>query len=222
MFMDDLESRKDTIERNLAIAERRGDATAIERLMAELRELDPQSLAVIKADVQVLIKSKKGDEALKMLSEACAARPDDKELASLFADVVYKQKIDGVTVDMDAPASAFEESTTARASAMTSMFLPGLGQILAGDVPKGYFMTGGYLGGWITVFLIPNGIAGFMKLLGLSRDPGIQFNGLILLPMGMIVAIYLWSISDASIAAKPYKKTIVEHPKPPVDKDFEI
>jgi hypothetical protein len=41
-------------------------------------------------------------------------------------------------------------------------------------------------------------------------------------PMFMIVVCYLWSMADAGSAAKRYKRTKIDRPAPPVDKDFEI
>jgi hypothetical protein len=220
--MAEIDSKLEELERQYAIAKRRGDVAAAASALAQMREMAPDATVVLLADADELILSRKPKEALEMLATAVASRPDDKPLASRYAELVYEQKIGGVDVFDDAPASAFEEATTARASAAVSMLVPGLGQILSGDVPKGYMMTGGFITGAISLFLIPDGIQGFLKIVGFSRNPGVQFNALVLVPMFMIVVCYLWSMADAGSAAKRYKRTKIDRPAPPVDKDFEI
>jgi hypothetical protein len=210
--------RIEQLNRELQVYRRRDDQAQIKRILEEMREISPNSSPVWEALGDEAAAAKDYKAARDAYKRAFESDELNKSAERKHADMVAAIELPGIELPT---GGDFEAASNGMVGVLLSAFLPGLGQVVTGFPQKGGAMIAIYLVAWFFVFLIPNGIAGLMALVGISK--GSPFNGLVLVPLLVAMVTWIVSLADASTTAKKYQShKRIDRPIPPVDKEFEI
>lgn len=209
-----LADRLESLERRLVIARRQGDYSALESLLAEARELAPGSAKVLEWEGDDFAARGRIGDAVKAYRGAHELAPDDADIERKFAEAVI-----ATTPGLDAPLSQVESFANAKKAAVLSALVPGLGQLVMGQRETGLAMLSLWLLAIVGCLAVPNGVSGLLSLMTPSPQ---EINVLVLLPMALGFAVWLWAINEASARAKRHDPKHIQRPEPPVDKPFEL
>ncbi|MFW5698041.1 MAG: hypothetical protein ACOCX1_05755 [Fimbriimonadaceae bacterium] len=146
--------------------------------------------------------------------------PKNPRIEDKFAEMHF-QTTEALAAGMAGSSSAVLMMADAKRAAIFSLFVPGLGQLTLGDRRRGLTMLITFLVSLVWLILTPDGISGLLRLVFASAGSS-QFNGVVLVPLFVLFAVYLWSIGDAKGKADKVKAEKVKRPVPPVDKSFEL
>lgn len=207
------------IERGLALAKRRNEPGAVRRARQAIEALDQAHPGVMMMRADLLTEEGQLDKAIEIYQEALKGESPDPEIENKLAAAVLKKSR---TNDFGMAMSDYETIAEAKSNLVLSLVVPGLGQLVSGQTSKGAALMGGWLGCLLFAALIPGGFRGLLGLFGVQQTP---FNPLILLPifgMGLCFAISWGDMAGRAKQVVPSRKKPVEHPVPPVDKDFEM
>ncbi|MBS1706950.1 MAG: hypothetical protein JST40_13875 [Armatimonadetes bacterium] len=209
----------EALVRKLALARRRGEREAVNSMLNQLKEEAADSPFAWEAQGDEYIERKYFTRAQEAYKKAHELEPSNASLERKYAEAVLLASGGQPWDTVGESLSGFENYTSGKIAMTLSFMLPGLGQIALGAVRKGAALMTAYIVGWFFILLIPNGLQGLLGLIGLSKVP---FNSMVLLPLGMVSVAWMWALADAASQMKVHKRIEIEHPKPPVDKDFEI
>jgi len=211
------QEKLESLAREAAIARRRGDRDNLTKVMEQAKELAPDSPQVMEFIGDELMERKKYAEAADIYRKAHELAPDNKSLESKHADAAYAKAMGSLPMDLK---SDFDNVANARVAAILSAICPGLGQIVSGEVGTGVAMLVGWVVSWGITLAIPNGLKGLLSVVGIGRA-NVNFNPLVLLTLFVAAGIHLWAYADAASKVKVAQpKKMVDHPVPPVDKDY--
>ncbi|MBL8048161.1 MAG: hypothetical protein JNJ45_05715 [Chthonomonas sp.] len=205
------------IQRDLAMAQRRNEPGAVRRARQALEALDQEHPGVQMSLADLYVLDHQSGKAIELYRKALERTPGDKEIENKMATAILAQ-----SGDFGMPLSQVENVAEVKTNLLASMVVPGLGQVLSGDVKKGVVMMTVWGGFLLFGLLIPDGIRG---MAGLFKSSSVPFNSLILLPllgMGVVFALSWGDMAGRAKQVLPNRRERVSHPTPPVDKDFEI
>ncbi|MCH8978667.1 MAG: hypothetical protein IH945_05425 [Armatimonadetes bacterium] len=193
----------------------RGHGSVAERLTDEAAEVAPGSAAVQVALGDLLWGRKQYKKARDKYHVAHLLEPDNAGYETKWAESLL-----GSAGDPESRGtSRAEVYASAKTGAVLSFIIPGLGQIVMGEVGKGLTMMSLWAGGWTWAFLVPNGLSGLPHAFGLNAKVD-TFNALVLVPIGIATIAWLWSLTSAGSRAKSYQARTIERPVPPGEGDF--
>lgn len=195
----------------------RGDKPSARKALEEAVAIAPGSLDVIEAQVQDLLARSQSSKAKSLLKDGLLLYPGNAKLETRLAELLFNLD---VVENAGENLSDFEKASQGRIAAWASVFVPGLGQMITGRIPLGIGVLAVFVICWILITSIPDGLRGLFSLVGLGGASPTTFNGAVVLPLFIATATHLFSIADASHHAKKLSRVKIEHPLPPVDKDF--
>ena len=203
--------------REFVLFERRGDATNSKRIFDQLMEVAPGHPEVIFVNAQSLLKSRKRKAVLAMLKAGLEIHPKHPKLEEMYAEqVLIASGKDFATLKQ----TDLEVMASAKTATIFSSIVPGLGQIVLGEITLGASILITWLIAMIWMFSIPNGLSGIPSLIGLGKSSATNFNGSVFIPIFIGICAWLYATTDASSRAKRATPKTIERPKPPVDKEF--
>ncbi len=205
--------------RQAQISKMRGQNLEADRLLKQAAEIAPGSVAVLEAVGDDLMARKQSRKARDVYAQALKIDPTNASVERKFAECILATS---TAFDPMNPGSAVSNDSLANAktAGCLSLMIPGLGQIVTGKVQRGVIMLSIVVVGWLCALLIPDGIKGLMKMVGLTKEQA-EFNALVMLPLGAAACAHLWSVMDMVTQAKLTPKKHVDRPRPPVDMPFE-
>lgn len=215
--MDPLKSpeaiRAEQLLRQAQLAKLRKQPDIAAKLLAEAAEAAPDDVDVLVAQGDDFVERSQFQKALESFDRARKADPHHADAERKYGEMVLKTKGIEDMFNMDAPAAP----DGMRLAPLLNIFLPGLGQYVAGQTRKASLFFLPWLTGWIIAGLIPGGISGLGSLFSRSQA---EFQPVVLAPLLVSAIAWLASISDAGSAAKKATPRKIERPTPPVDKPF--
>jgi tetratricopeptide (TPR) repeat protein len=195
----------------------RGDKSKAKDLLDEAEKAAPRSAPVLAALGEAALERHNVKEAVRLYALAKAAEPGNVAYERRHAEAVFRQS-QGTIFDPTARSGAgFEAVASAKAAVILSVMLPGLGQIVSGEIGKGVFLMAVWLGSWIAVMMI--GFKGLFAAIGMGSSA--DANLAAMLPLALAVMFHLWAILDASTKAKSFDRRKVDRPVPPSHLPFE-
>lgn len=200
------------------VAKMRGQKAEADKLALQAQAAAPNAPAVIEAigdDFRERNQTKKAETAYK---QALKYDPDNISLQRKHAEMVLRNDAVANAMMHMTDEGAFEAVATAKSATLFSLILPGLGQIVSGQIGKGVFLMGGWVVGMVWVMLTPGGIPGLLKAVTGASS---QFNASILVPLFIAVICHFVSIFDAASRAKGSTKRRINRPVPPSNLPFE-
>lgn len=216
--LDPIRDQVERIERELAVAKRRGDPEALSQAQKALEALDQDNAYVLAFQGDLLSERGHHEKARQVYAKAHELVPNDVDIDRKLAQAIFLTMPTAGLM----PSSEFESVATAKTALILSLMVPGLGQLVRGKVALGLGLLIGWLLCWLWGVSVPNGFPGLFHLFGIGQVSA-PFNGVILLPifgMAMAFAVSWGEAASALKSVEPKKK--IEHPVPPVDKEFEI
>ncbi|MBL8088660.1 MAG: hypothetical protein JNM85_11395 [Chthonomonas sp.] len=207
------------LERQLRILRNRGDQAGVQKTFEEMLSLAPNNTKVLEAAGDEFLVRGQRSKAREAYKRAFELDPTNASAETKFAETVFA--MDAADVSKLLGTSEFELSSVGKLAVVQSLLVPGLGQTTTGRTQVGAMMMFGYIVGLLITLLTPGGLSGIFTALGMSGSR-VPFNPLVLLGIALAVGTYLWSLIDMRAATANIKRTVIVHPKPPVDKDFEI
>ncbi len=195
----------------------RGDTKESDRMLERALEVAPGSAQVLEEMGDRQVKQRKLQAAKESYAAALAAEPSRASAERKYGETVLALQMvldpskilgDGLSED--------DSFVSARALPILSFLVPGLGQIVNGEVPKGLTM----LLVWAGSILLTGMLSDQFRTFGSLLQSGSDFNALALLPLFSAVMAFGWSVGDAASTAKLKEKRQIVRPTPPVDKEF--
>lgn len=203
--------------RQAQLARIRGNDSVADRLLTEAAEIAPGAATVLEAIGDDFSRRRQMAKARDAYAKAIAADP---KLVS--AERKYAEAVLATSATIDPFMMAEMDSGTmasGKAAMIISIFLPGVGQMVTGQIAKGLIMLVGVFGGWAASIAMPKGVSEILKALGgRQADP----SGLVFVTLGIAAACHLWSMFDASSQAKRFTPRKIERPVPPSDRPFDL
>ncbi|MFQ3587837.1 MAG: hypothetical protein SNJ74_05780 [Fimbriimonadaceae bacterium] len=197
------------------LAASRGQRSEAERLLREASALAPNAPSVLQAIGDAHVEAKRWIEARDAYAEAIRLDPGNVALERKHASAVFQiaQAQLGSTASS---AGQFDRMATARAAALYSLFLPGLGHILSGHVGVGAGIMGAWVASVVAFFLTGPG-----RFVEWAFGRGTDFNVSTFVFAIVALSIHIGSASVLAKDAKAAAKRSVDRPRPPVDLPFE-
>lgn len=208
------EAELERIIREARVAKMRGESQRAGDLMEQAIQVAPESPQVHALIGDDLMERMQYAKAVDAYAQARELAPDNVAIETKHAEAILAQQ------GMSDPFAIASEGVDSYASGMSAVFLTiivsGLGHYVLGMKGKGvtFFLT--TIGGWIFALLIPQGLERVPNLVRGGPEP----NYLVFLPLGIALLSHLWALFDVSAIAKQHKPKRVDHPTPPVDKEF--
>lgn len=208
------------IIRRARLARNRGQNVQADELLRQAADVAPNSPAVLEAigddhyDKGQLGKAREYYERAFRLDKSNVSVERKFGMTLVQTDPIATMMV----TDLDEPMIG------TKVPPLLSAILPGLGQIVSGEVGKGVALLIFYVGSLAWVLSIPNGVQGLLGFVSgkSGQGPGqVPFNATVLLPIFMGVVAWIISVSDATMKAKARRFTPVDRPRPPVDLPFE-
>jgi hypothetical protein len=200
-----------------AVARMRNDLVEHRRILDKLKKTAPESPQVLEFLADELWERKKHVEAAAAYAKALKLNPDSVVLQRKHAEAILASHAGDFALmngmDYESPAGA-------KAGSVLSLFCPGLGQIVAGNIPRGAAFLIGWLLCLIIAFSLPNGMPGLLSMIGIGKNH--ELNPLVFLPLFGAGLIHAISFAEMAALAKKVEPKKIERPVPPVDKDFEL
>lgn len=198
-----------------SLAKIRGSDSLAERLTDEAAEKAPGSAAVQAALGDVLWGRKQYKKARDKYRTAHQLEPDNASYETQWAESLLGSAGD----PENRGKSRAEVYASAKTGAVLSFIVPGLGQIVMGEVGTGTAMIVLWAGGWTWALLVPNGLSGLPHVFGLNAQVD-TFNAMVLVPIAIVTVTWLWSLTSAGSRAKSFQPKDIERPVPPGEGDF--
>lgn len=208
--------RADRLLQEYALAKRRGLKQEATKKLEEANKVAPGFDQVIFAVAEDLVERGQRRLAGAHLKRGMATHPTNVRLERLYAETVLALSPDSQFDGL----SDLEVMARGQSAVWLTTIVPGLGQVVTGRTRLGISFFTIWFIGIVWAFLIPNGIAGLMKMMGLNRDPLVDFNAGVLAPLLLAALAHFSAIGEASGYAKRVKPRSIERPVPPVDKPF--
>jgi tetratricopeptide (TPR) repeat protein len=194
----------------------RGEKAKAKELLDQAEKSAPSSAVVLAALGEAALERRNLKEAVRLFGLAKDADPTNIAIEKKHADAVFEEKAKGMFFDPSAMSSS-ETSAGAKSSMLMSVLLPGLGQIVSGEVGKGIFLMAMVAFGWISAVLI--GFRGLFAMLGMG--PSKDSNAIVLIPLGLAILFHMIAMFDSAAKAKTIGKRKIDHPVPPANLPFE-
>lgn len=200
-----------------SVARIRGQSAIAERALKEAAEIAPGS---------ALVRAALGDE-LWGRGQFKNARVE-YQLAHLLDptnvnyEVKWAEAILGSTGDPLALSHELRDSyASGKSAAIFSLILPGLGNIVIGQIQKGIIMISIWVLGWTWAVLTPHGLSGIPHLLGFKAKVD-TFNYGVMFPLALITFVWFWAAFSTASKAKQYTPKKIERPVPPGEGRIDI
>ena len=206
---DDLELAEKFI-REAHIASMRGDRAKAKELLDEAEKAAPHSATVLVALGDAAIERHNQKEALRLYDLAKAAEPGNVAIERKHAETAFRIS-QGTIFDPTIGSQGVEAVASAKAAVVLSVFLPGLGQMVTGEVAKGIAMMVAWAGGWVWALLL--GFNGLFGMIGLRASK--EANPTVLLPLAIAILSHMIAIFDAAAKAKTAERRKILRPPPP-------
>ncbi|MCH7945380.1 MAG: hypothetical protein IIC73_05115 [Armatimonadetes bacterium] len=198
-----------------SLAKIRGHGSVAERLTDEAAEKAPGSAAVQAALGDLLWGRKQYKKARDKYHTAHLLEPDNSGYETKWAESLL-----GSAGDPESRGkSRAEVYASAKTGAVLSFIVPGLGQIVMGEVGTGITMMVIWAGGWTWALLVPAGLSGLPHAFGLNAKVD-TFNAMVLIPIAIVTVTWLWSLTSAGSRAKSFQPKDIERPEPPGEGEF--
>ena len=194
-----------------SLAKIRGNGSVAERLTDEAAEKAPGAAAVQAALGDILWDRQQYSKARDRYHIAHLLEPSNAGYETRWAE--------SFTSLAGGPSGGTASYASAKTGAVLSFMVPGLGQIVLGEVRLGLTMLGLWAGGWTWAFFVPNGLSGLPHAFGFNAKVD-TFNAIVLLPLAIATLAWLWSLTSAGSRAKAFKRKSIERPIPPGEGDF--
>lgn len=211
----------EVLERQRQLLRRRGDKAGVEKTLEQMKEVCENSSLVQEAIGDNFLERGQRTAARKAYDVARKLNPKNVSADRKFAETVFAMEAADIASLLDT-RDAFEIATEARVEFVQSLLCPGLGQFMRGDVAMGLALFAGFVGGIILVVVAPGGLPGALHALGVSGDRGTPSSPLVFLGLLLIFGSYMGSLIDAKIKSNRTAKIRIDHPEPPVPKNFEL
>lgn len=197
------------------LAASRGQRTEAERLLREASDLAPNAPSVLQAIGDAHAEAKRWAEARDAYAKAVRLEPGNVALERKHAAAVF-QIAQGQLDSMSSSAGHFDGMATARAAALYSLLLPGLGHILSGFVGVGVGIMAAWVFSVVAFFLTEPG-----KFVEWMFGRGTDFNVLTFVFGIVALSIHIGAASVLAKEAKSAARRSIDRPRPPVDLPFE-
>lgn len=196
--------------RNYVVLKRRGDKAGATQALEAAISVAPGNTEVLEHQAHDLLERGQSKAARELLKRALELHPAHPVLENLYGELVLKS----VEVsDLFSLQSDYEVMSRRKIGAWLSFFVPGSGQIVAGSFALGVAMLVIFVLAIVWAISVPNGLSKF----GQS-----SFNGTVLIPIFIGLFTWIVSIVEAASASKNITTKTIDHPVPPIDKDFEL
>ncbi len=169
---------------------------------------------MVECQADELLRAGKRNEAMETYKIAFTLDKRNVSAERKHANLVFSSKASAISLSM----SVGESLASAKSATILCTFLPGLGQMVSGQMVKG----GAFAGIWIclmaAIILIPNGMSGIVGTVsGKARD----VNPAIFLVLGGAFVVWISSLVDMQSVSRSHearqKREKALHPPPPVD-----
>lgn len=199
------------------VASMRGLKQEAEAHLKKAMELAPRSPAVLAAVGEDFAKRGQIKKAMEAFRQAKDADPSNPQLESRYAELVLKN---AAAFDPFTTPVPTESLASAKSAVLLSAIVPGLGQLVSGQVVKGISILLGWLISWIIALAIPNGLRSLVQA---AAGGASDFNTAVLFPVFTGVCFHLGAIVDATarVKAQQAHSRRIERPVPPANLPFE-
>jgi len=210
----------------------RGEKSKAEDVLKEALILAPGSTDAHVAYGDFLVSRRAYKLAVSIYGMAARLAPGRIDVERKHAEAILSESLAADPLgNLARSENSIDESlVSAKAAAVLSFFLPGLGQVLTGFRKPGYIMMAGYIVCWCLIAAIPDGIAGMGSLVRIgggssqSSQPNQgrvnnspPFKPEVLIPLFGAFVFLMWSVADGTEKAKRAEPKKIAPPKPPVD-----
>lgn len=196
--------------RNYVVLKRRGDKPGATQALDAAIAAAPGSAEVLEHQANNLLERGQTKAAIELLKRGLELYPAHPVLENIYGELVLRSVEVG---DLFSLQSDFEVMSRRKISAWFSLFVPGSGQIVSGNFTLGIFFLIVFILSVVCAVSVPNGLNKF----GTS-----SFNGTVLVPIFIGLLTWIASIGEAASASKRITIKSIEHPVPPIDKDYEL
>lgn len=210
-------SRAEQLIRQSRLARQRGQGARADDLLREAADAAPGAAVVFEAIGDAHYEGGRMLKAKEAYGKAFKLDPKNIGVERKFGMAL-------VASDPWSNAALLTEETAAGAKSqvLLTAMVPGLGQMVGGEVAKGLTMAAVYVGCWAWALAIPRGIQGLIEMVFGRSGPGqAQFDALVILPLGIAIVTWFIAVADSKTYAKAHSRRSVERPRPPVDMPFE-
>jgi TM2 domain-containing membrane protein YozV len=219
---DEQVQKAENLLRQARLARTRGQNQEAARLLAEAQAAAPTAPVVLEAIGDDFVEQKqlkKAREAYKRAMDVSTALTGrvPAVLENKYAMAVMRSE--SASWSMPSTGGGVEAYASAKSSVVLSVLVPGLGQIVGGQIVKGAIILTLWLVCLVWLVLMGDHLRGVLGAMLGRRE---TFNAIVLLPLFAGVFLWIGAIIDASSRAKRYAlRPDTERPKPPVDLPFE-
>ncbi len=215
-------AQADQLMRQANLARVRGQKDVAEKLMEEARTVAPGSVAVLEAIGDEFADRKQMKKAMEVYKQAMAIDPSRVSVERKYAELVLKNSVLTDPFALSGPDSGTMAS--GKIAAIMSIVVPGLGQVVTGQVNKGIIMFVGCALGWLWLVIPVGGphakIEGLLTLV--NSKIGVPLEPSAFVALFVAMGFHLWSMFDAASNAKRWTPPRIDRPVPPSDRDFEL
>jgi len=216
---DLIREQLETLEGRRQVAIRRGDEKLAAKILEEMSELAPGSSHVLEAQGDVELVRGQRQKARQLYKEAVEADPKNISAERKFAETVFAMDAADVA-KLLGNEGLLGRSASGQSAFMLSLFLPGLGQLSSGQLAKGLSLLLGYLTGIGIVVFMPKGISSLLRVFGRAGPEAGELHFATIFGVLLTIVCYFASLLDAKAQVAQAPKIKVDHPVPPVDKEF--
>jgi tetratricopeptide (TPR) repeat protein len=213
--------------RQARLARTRGQGAQATAYLKQAEGVAPNAPAVLEFIGDDFIERKQYRNAKEVYAKAFKLAPDNVSLEKKFAFAVLK------TTSFGGPEmySEYEVMANSKIAIGLSAMVPGLGQLVTGEIAKGIGFMTVWVGCLAWLVLAPGGHpaanhgqeSALKELISslFAKGATTSLQPIIFLPLGIAVITYLCSLFDSSMKAKSSQRIKIDRPKPPENLPFE-
>lgn len=204
------------VERLLAryrIESARGNREMGAQYLKEAQELAPEASAVLEVLGDDAAARRQHKDAIEFYRQAKDADPKNVSADRKHADLVFRTQAAAASAGI----SEFENVASAKSATVLSIFVPGLGHMVTGQMGKGLGYLLVWVGALVWFILTPNGIQGLVAMVSNRSEP--KLNVLVFVPIFIALVTWLAAMIDMNSRSKTLTRGLGKSggPKPPVD-----
>ncbi len=174
----------------------RGNREIGTQYLKEAQALAPKASVVLEVLGDDAADRRQVKDAIEFYRRAKEADTKNASADKKHADLVFRTQAVSASIGM----TEFENVASSRSATMLSIFVPGLGHMVTGQVAKGAGYTLVWVGAIIWFVLTPGGIQGIVAMVSNRSEP--KLNMVVFIPMFLGLVTWLAAMIDMNTRSK--------------------
>lgn len=216
------------------LAQIRNNRAEARKHLEEAAKVAPNAPSVLEALGDEYAAAGRTKDAVEIYARAIKTGPKNIALEKKHAHAVFQAEAAAVGLSLSMELNQAETAASGKAILFMSVIVPGLGQMVAGQIGKGTAVLSGWLASWVPI-LLPiwgekdkarfTGIDHLLAFVGVKREPHVPDPSTLAVMLFVVaVVLHLFAILDAftrSGGGAPPKPLRPGRPVPPANLPFE-